>query len=145
MTILHLISRVHLTPLVIRLPSYMKHSTFSGCSLFIIICAWDGGLEILISLVFSHIHFHSITSSIPISLSITPCIIVSTLASSIFHSANYLYFDVSKPFNRLLGKVLEVQVEYSRWDTASLSGSSSSLHISCLPLVRSYFDIHFLV
>ena len=64
MAILDLISRVHLQSFINKLPKYLKHSTFSSCFWSIIIVTGNGCLEILITFVFFHIHFHAIPLSI---------------------------------------------------------------------------------
>ena len=52
----------------------------------------------------------------------------------------FSYFEVCKPFKIFLGKILPVQDEYNRGQTAALSISSSNPHISSLPLFQSYFN-----
>ena len=61
--ILDLISQVHLPSFVNMLPKYLKDSTFSSCFWSNIIFTGDGCVEILITFVFFHTHFHSIAPS----------------------------------------------------------------------------------
>ena len=60
MTILDLISQVHLPSSVNMLPKYLKRFTFSSLFWCIVIVTGGGCLEILITFVFFHIHFHAI-------------------------------------------------------------------------------------
>jgi len=63
LTILDLIALVHLASFVIMLPKQLRCSTFCSCFWCIIVCTGKGCLGILITLIFSHIHSHSIASS----------------------------------------------------------------------------------
>ena len=66
MTILHLISRVHLALFVITLHKQLKYSKLSSCFWPTTICTVVGCLEILITLVFAT--FISIPQHLPVSI-----------------------------------------------------------------------------
>jgi hypothetical protein len=58
---LDLISHVHLASFVLMLPNQLIYFTFFGCFLFIIICAGNDCLDILITIAFPRTFpFHSI-------------------------------------------------------------------------------------
>ena len=97
MVILDLTSRVHLTPFVIMIPKYFKYSTFSTGFWSIIMWTGDGWLEILITSVAFHIHFHYIASLFSISLSIMPCSAVSSLVNNTRSSACFAVQILSHP------------------------------------------------
>ena len=83
MTILYLISRVHLSSFVILQPKQLKYSTFSSCFSSLFTCTGDVWLYTLNTSVFFPT-FISIPQHLPISiiLSAMPCSTVSFLASN---------------------------------------------------------------
>jgi hypothetical protein len=89
MTILYLMSRVHLASFVVMLPKQLKYSTFYSCFWSIIICTVDDSTHILSILdlsIFTYILQHL---PIPVSLSIMPSSTVSSSASSKSSSAYF--------------------------------------------------------
>jgi hypothetical protein len=91
MTIVDLVSCVHLASFVVMLPNYLKYSTLSSCFLSIRICIGVGSLNILNISVFYT--FISIPWRLPPSVSL--CVIPSRNISSVVSSTrSYAYFTV---------------------------------------------------
>jgi hypothetical protein len=64
-----------------------------------------------------------------------------TQARCIFHAANYLssYTEVSRRFKGFSWYDIRSLSRRESMSNSTLSNSSSNLHISCLPLVQSYY------
>jgi len=146
MDILDLISRVHITSLIVSLPRWLQYSTFCSCCWCVIICNRDGCLEILFTSVLPHsfpFHIVFLLQLVCRSFSVVPFLLCLEALRHLHTAWCEVYVIQVWSLQTLEGFLCYCnrwKIEWNRWKTASFSNSSSSLHKLCVSFAQSYLN-----